>query len=205
LLIIVQCTIIMKVIKRYANRRLYDSDTSKTVNLEEVAQFIQQDEEVQIIDSVTGQDITTKILSQTFLKIHETQKNEPLVNFILTALIRESGHGFFLFIKKLVFAGIGLSQMQSRERESLVKALVKMELVHENNQDIFDELSMKGEKEATKFKSQLFNKVQEISRDIENSLSFAFSKIDRSGKLTELSQKIDEISKAVDLLKKEKK
>jgi polyhydroxyalkanoate synthesis repressor PhaR len=52
------------VIKKYENRRLYDTTNSRYVNLEEVAQLLQQGNDVQVIDATTNEDITRLILTQ---------------------------------------------------------------------------------------------------------------------------------------------
>jgi polyhydroxyalkanoate synthesis repressor PhaR len=52
------------VIKKYENRRLYDTTNSRYVNLDEVAQMLQRGEDVQVVDAATGEDITRLILTQ---------------------------------------------------------------------------------------------------------------------------------------------
>lgn len=52
------------VIKKYENRRLYDTTNSRYVNLEEVAQLLQQGNDVQVVDATTNEDITRLILTQ---------------------------------------------------------------------------------------------------------------------------------------------
>lgn len=51
-------------IKKYENRRLYDSTNSRYVNLEDVAGFVQRGYEVRVIDVASGEDITRVILTQ---------------------------------------------------------------------------------------------------------------------------------------------
>jgi polyhydroxyalkanoate synthesis repressor PhaR len=51
-------------IKKYENRRLYDSTNSRYVNLEEVAEMLRQGVDVQAVDAATGEDITRLILTQ---------------------------------------------------------------------------------------------------------------------------------------------
>lgn len=55
------------VIKKYENRRLYDTTNSRYVNLEEVAQLLQQGNDVQVIDTA-GEDITRLILTQIIVE-----------------------------------------------------------------------------------------------------------------------------------------
>lgn len=54
----------MKTIKRYPNRKLYDTSTSKYITLEEIANLLKTNEELRVIDSKTGEDITSITLAQ---------------------------------------------------------------------------------------------------------------------------------------------
>jgi len=60
------------VIKKYENRRLYDTTNSRYVNLEEVAQMLQQGNDVQVIDAASGEDITRLILTQIIVEDAKT-------------------------------------------------------------------------------------------------------------------------------------
>src|SRR5664279_1230414 len=60
------------VIKKYENRRLYDATNSRYVNLEEVAQLLQQGNDVQVIDASSGEDITRLILTQIIVEDAKT-------------------------------------------------------------------------------------------------------------------------------------
>ncbi|MGZ4839482.1 MAG: polyhydroxyalkanoate synthesis regulator DNA-binding domain-containing protein [Terriglobales bacterium] len=62
------------VIRKYANRRLYDTSGSRYVNLEDIAALIRNGTEVQVIDAKTGQDLTRVTLTQIIL---EDAKGEP--------------------------------------------------------------------------------------------------------------------------------
>lgn len=56
------------VIRKYENRRLYDTTNSRYLNLEEVAQLLQQGNDVQVIDAATNEDITRLILTQIIVE-----------------------------------------------------------------------------------------------------------------------------------------
>jgi polyhydroxyalkanoate synthesis repressor PhaR len=60
------------VIRKYENRRLYDTTNSRYVNLEEVAQILQQGNDVQVFDAATGEDITRLILTQIIVEDAKT-------------------------------------------------------------------------------------------------------------------------------------
>jgi polyhydroxyalkanoate synthesis repressor PhaR len=67
------------VIKKYENRRLYDTTNSRYINLEEVAQLLQQGNEVQVVDASSGEDITRLILTQIIVEDAKApESNFPL-------------------------------------------------------------------------------------------------------------------------------
>lgn len=54
----------IRVIKRYSNRRLYDSFEKKTITLEDIAELVKSDVDFKVIDNKTGNDVTIAILSK---------------------------------------------------------------------------------------------------------------------------------------------
>jgi len=56
------------VIKRYPNRRLYDTSAGRYVNLGDVAAAVRQGREVQVVDAKTGEDLTRVILTQVIVE-----------------------------------------------------------------------------------------------------------------------------------------
>ena len=64
----------MVVIKKYPNRRLYNTSAGKYVNLEELAGMIRQGIDLQVVDAKTGEDLTRVILTQIIV---EDAKDRP--------------------------------------------------------------------------------------------------------------------------------
>ena len=62
----------MILIKRYTNRKLYNTNIRKYVTLDEIANLLQLGEEVQVIDHPTGEDITTATLTQILAQQEKT-------------------------------------------------------------------------------------------------------------------------------------
>jgi len=62
------------VIKKYGNRRLYDTSGSRYVNLEDIAALVRNGKDVQVLDARTGEDLTRVILTQIIL---EDAKGQP--------------------------------------------------------------------------------------------------------------------------------
>ena len=74
-------------IKRYASRRLYNTETSDYVTLEDIATFIREGREVQIVDLKTGDDLTRQYLLQIIAE-HESRGESVLPLGVLTDLVR---------------------------------------------------------------------------------------------------------------------
>lgn len=74
-------------IKRYASRRLYNTETSDYVTLEDIAAFIREGREVQIVDLKTGDDLTRQYLLQIIAE-HESRGENVLPINVLTDLVR---------------------------------------------------------------------------------------------------------------------
>jgi len=74
-------------IKRYASRRLYNTETSDYVTLEDIAAFIREGRDVQIVDLKSGDDLTRQYLLQIIAE-HESRGESVLGVDILTDLVR---------------------------------------------------------------------------------------------------------------------
>lgn len=74
-------------IKRYASRRLYNTETSDYVTLEDIATFIRDGREVQIVDLKSGDDLTRQYLLQIIAE-HESRGESVLPVDVLTDLVR---------------------------------------------------------------------------------------------------------------------
>ena len=58
----------MHIIKRYQNRKLYDTNTKKYITLAEISVLIIKGEDIQVLDNESGEDITAITLSQIILE-----------------------------------------------------------------------------------------------------------------------------------------
>jgi polyhydroxyalkanoate synthesis repressor PhaR len=77
-------------VKRYANRKLYDTTSSRYVSLEDVASFVRQGDEVEVMDNESGEDLTAVTLAQIILE-DERKKRSPLSLSVLEDLVRNGG------------------------------------------------------------------------------------------------------------------
>ena len=62
------------IIKKYANRRLYDTSSSRYINLEDIAAMVRNGKDLQVLDADTGEDLTRVTLTQIIV---EDAKGQP--------------------------------------------------------------------------------------------------------------------------------
>ncbi len=74
------------VIKRYGNRRLYNTETRSYVNYEELAKLIRDGQDVQVIDSTTKDDVTKAVLIQLILEEEKNNKTVLPTQFLFQLL-----------------------------------------------------------------------------------------------------------------------
>ncbi len=117
---------IMKVIKKYSNRRMYDTEESKVVTLENIAEYVKEDIDLKVVDNNTGEDITTNVLLQTLLKIdQELDKDDKIKNTILKNIIKDYIEKPFSVLKRLTFAGMGIADLTKKDMDKFFAYLIK--------------------------------------------------------------------------------
>lgn len=81
----------MPLIKRYPNRKLYDTEAKRYVTLEELTHIIQAGQDVQVIDHESGEDLTNLTLTQIILEQEKRRPAGVAPRALLTGLIRAGG------------------------------------------------------------------------------------------------------------------
>ena len=89
-----------KIIKKYGNRKLYDTQQSSYVVLKDIEKMIRNKEDIQIIDNETQVDITVPTLTQIIFSSEKKSKISPPVS-VLKSIIREGDGSFSTFLAKL--------------------------------------------------------------------------------------------------------
>jgi len=114
------------VIKKYGNRRLYDTSASRYVNLDEIAALIRKGKLVQVVDAKTGEDLTRVTLTQI---ITEDAKDKPsgLPLELLRQLVvasDQAGQEFITWYLKSAFESYDKVQAAVRNRLSDVQSAI---------------------------------------------------------------------------------
>ena len=113
----------MPVVKRYPNRKLYDTRAKQYITLDGIAALIRQGEEVQVVDHTSGEDITALTLTQIIFEQEKKQSGlMPLST--LTGLIRASGDRL-TSLQKTLFSSTFWQQIDE-EIKTRIQALVNL-------------------------------------------------------------------------------
>ncbi len=113
----------MRVIKRYPNRKLYDTEAKAYVTLDGIAELIRGGADIQVVDHETGEDLTTVTLSQIILEL-EKKQGHALPKGVLTSLIRTGGDTLDMF-KRSFYTSLGAMRLLEDGIERRVDLLVR--------------------------------------------------------------------------------
>ncbi len=103
-----------KVIKRYTNRKLYDTVESRYVTLDEIAEMVKQGVEVKIVDNRTKEDLTSVTLAQIVFEEEKKKNQMPLS--VLREIIRQPGERLNDFISTQVSPRVDAIKEQAGAR-----------------------------------------------------------------------------------------
>lgn len=81
----------MPIIKRYPNRKLYDTEAKSYVTLDQITQLIRNGSDVQVLDHESGEDLTNLTLTQIILEQEKKSDSGFVPRALLTGLIRTGG------------------------------------------------------------------------------------------------------------------
>ncbi|AVO47139.1 polyhydroxyalkanoate synthesis repressor PhaR [Phreatobacter cathodiphilus] len=111
-------------IKKYANRRLYNTGTSTYVTLEDLASMVKAGEDFLVYDAKSGDDITRSVLTQIIFEQENKDGQNLLPVSFLRQLIRFYGDSMQLLVPRYLELSIDtLSKEQDRLRQQLSSAI----------------------------------------------------------------------------------
>ncbi len=108
-------------IKRYANRKLYNTETSRYITLKGIARLLSAGEEIRVIDNRTGEDIAQVALSQ--ILVDNQRANEDPSDTLLSQILSKGGDALYGAIRRSVDdATEGIGEFQDRFRRIVSQA-----------------------------------------------------------------------------------
>ena len=110
-------------VKKYANRRLYNTGTSTYVTLEDLASMVKTGEDFVVYDAKTGEDITRSVLTQIIFEQENKEGQNLLPITFLRQLIRFYGDSMQMLVPRYLEVSIeSLTREQEKFREQMAQA-----------------------------------------------------------------------------------
>src|SRR5512146_239332 len=123
----------MRIIKRYLNRKLYDTETKQYVTLDQLADLIRDDEELRVYDNASGEDLTSITMTQVLFEQVKKQAGF-LPRTVLTGLIQAGGSRFSGLQRRLA-GPLGLNHLVDEEIQRRMDTLVGQEKLTQEEAD----------------------------------------------------------------------
>jgi polyhydroxyalkanoate synthesis repressor PhaR len=113
------------IIKRYGNRRLYNTETRSYINYQELAKIIRDGSDVQVIDSTSKEDVTKAVLIQVILE-EEKNKKTILPTEFLFQLLRTREDSVQDFFKNHLSASFNAYLKTKEEFDNRFRTMLEM-------------------------------------------------------------------------------
>lgn len=135
------------IIKKYANRRLYDTESSSYITLERLAEMVRQKRDFKVVDAKTGEDITHNVLTQIIMDEESRGKTMLPINF-LRQLIGMYGDSMQSMVPQYLEASLeSFQRNQSQFRDALAGAFTGGPLaeIARRNMELFQAAAAKND------------------------------------------------------------
>ncbi len=181
-----------KIIKRYTNRKLYDTVESRYVTLDEIAEMIKQGAEVKIVDNRTKDDLTSVTLAQIIFEEEKKKNQMPLS--VLREIIRRPGDALSGFIQKEVTPRVASIR---EEAETRLDRLLRRE--DGGTGDIKEDLLRAGQRTIEDWQRRADERVKSLVEGVTGNLPALGSD------LGQLQRRIEELEAKLAALESQKK
>lgn len=137
----------MPVIKRYPNRKLYDTEAKRYITLDGIAELIREGAEVQVVDHTTDEDLTAVTLTQIIFE-QEKRNSGFLPKSVLTGLVRAGGDTLNT-LRRNLNSPLELLKHVDEEIEKRLQALVERgEMAKEEAISLSEKLMAAGQEKS---------------------------------------------------------
>lgn len=195
----------MRIIKRYSNRRLYDTESSRTLTQTELASLIKDGLEVKVVDVATGKDITVAVLGRIVLAEAPTWGDAKKSKELFTKIIKIGGSKSMSILKNTVLASIGALHVTKDKAEKIIDDLIKKgELNESQRKKAVMELLDKAEKSTAGIREKISKEVGKAQKEISKlAQEIREYKLVKRSDLQKLESKVDQLTKAIAKLEKQ--
>lgn len=156
------------VIKRYQNRKLYDTKNSTYVTLDDIAKLVRDGEDVQVIDNKTKDDLTDVTLTQIIFE--EGKKKKSVLPLHTLKGIIKYGGDTFSFIEKKIDEGVsGITNISSKAKVWPEKVMDKIKDEIEEDSRKIKEVLHKTQDFSKKIDEKIKTTVQSVTPNVGSS------------------------------------
>jgi polyhydroxyalkanoate synthesis repressor PhaR len=180
------------IITKYSSRRLYNTQTSEYVTLDQIAEFIRDGKEVQIIDKETNEDVTNQYLLQ-IISDYEIKKGASIPKDILTEIIKSYSGASKNFMPEILSQTFNFMK---ENQEKFLKSFNSNFDVNSNNEKSTETL-----KNWQDFQSQMMSNIMYPWYDYSNSEDSSETK--KSEKAPKEEPKQENYKSDIDLMKEQ--
>jgi polyhydroxyalkanoate synthesis repressor PhaR len=181
----------MYLIKRYPNRKLYDTEAKQYITLEGIAVLVRAGQEVQVTDHVTGEDLTALTFSQIILE-EEKRQSGFLPRATLTSLIQAGGDRLSALQRSLGSPKGFMHQVDDEIRQRITALVNRGEIVEGEAQRLLDKLLSSGSRpEVGQATSGMDEKIEQILRNRDLPTRDELEKINRQ--LDQITNQLDDL------------
>ena len=179
-----------KVIKRYTNRKLYDTVESRYVTLDEIAGMVKSGGEVRIIDNSTKEDLTSVTLAQI---IFEEEKKTSKMNLrTLKDLIRYGGERAAQLVEDTQAELRGRVEAVRQAAEQRVQTLLK---TGQQTSDRAKEMVAASQEAVSQFQRRVDERVRTAVEGMSSFAEFRRDLSDLAARIAQLEKKLEELDR----------
>ena len=191
----------MRVVKRYSNRRLYDTAESRTINQAELAELVRQGDAVKVIDTVTGRDITLGVLGRVVINEAPRWGGREQAQELFSKIIMSGGERSMSILKNTVLASIGVIQITREKAEKIIDDLIKKgELDKSERKRAVMELLDKAEKSTSSLKERVAKEAGRVQQEVSGAVKRL--NLARQSDLKKIEEKMDKLARQLKQLEK---
>ena len=151
-----------RIIRRYANRRLYDTLEKRIITLSELANLVASGTEIQVIDHGSGEDITELTLAKVFLLNTKKRRRALLLPIFLLEVMKGGGHSFIDFLKASLSVSGGTFLLIEKKTRQFLKKMVDIGKLSKSEEEKLREvLDGKADVEDTELRGLLYRVLKE--------------------------------------------
>jgi polyhydroxyalkanoate synthesis repressor PhaR len=181
-----------RIIKRYSNRKCYDTENSKYINLNEIEQMIKDEVDVKIIDNETKEDLTTIYLAKIIMN-QGKKGREFLPSEYLKELIQRKGVSMKDFLQKPFQFGQHFVTQSKSELEKFFKSFIEKGLISfEDAKSMINDIVREGWRSEKVLDRKIEEKLAAEIEKLDIPSKEAMESLDR--KVTDLIEMVKKIS-----------